>query len=313
MRIDPLGLLRADADALSAAWNAGVVPESGMYREMSPEEFAERLAGRTGVASDLLVTAEDAGELEGFAVGCTTGFVDKREANLAALVVAPQHRRKGTGTHLLEAFEKQAKRAGCMRIQISPASHVRFAFGVDPRTFAYKWLWRHGYAVCQSHLYMRTDLVGWTIPDASQASIDRLREAGIDFRPAEPRDLGALIACARVVSPRMADVFDRNARRPGPLPVLIAVRGDEVVGFIGPLWVTPCGIPDFEFIAVLERERGKGFGSALFTLTMESFARSGAEVMELMTGLDNPAQRIYFAAGFGCQHAFACFAKDLVT
>jgi hypothetical protein len=158
---------------------------------------------------------------------------------------------------------------------------------------------------------MRMNLVGWTIPDAVQDSIARLRETGVDFRPAESGDLPALIACAHEVSPRMEDVFERNVRRPDPLPILIAVRSEEVVGFIGPLWVTPCGIPDFEFIAVLQRERGKRIGTALFTLTMESFAQSGAQVMELMTGLDNPAQRVYFSAGFGCQHAFTCFAKNL--
>jgi len=95
--------------------------------------------------------------------------------------------------------------------------------------------------------------------------------------------------------------------------VLIAVRGGDVVGFIGPLWVTPCGVPDFELIAVLERERGKGIGKALFALAMELAVQNGAKVMELMTGLDNPAQKIYFAAGFASQHVFACFSKDLVA
>lgn len=313
MKVDPVAVEETDIGELTSLWNEAAAPESSMYRRMSCEEVADRIAGRAGVPADLLVVARDRGGIAGAALGCSVGLVEKGEATLAVLAVAPSHRGCSVGRELLRAFEEEAVKRGCGRIAVSPAANVRFAFGVDPGTFGYRYLWERGFVVFQTHLYMQKELVGEQAPPAVRVAIKELEKERIRIRPAVPDDARALATCARELRDRMVGAFERNAASESPLPVLVASRGDEVLGFVGPLSVSPSGVPDFDFIAVSRRARGKGIGTALFTLALEHFARSGARVMELMTDPDNPAQKVYFRAGFGSQRVFACMVKDLTT
>jgi len=295
----------------SRIWNEGAATASRVYRAMPNAEFAERAAGREGVPADLLVVAEYNGEPAGFALGCTKGLVDPSTANLAAMVVRPGFRGRGLGRAMLGEVEAAAARAGCRRILLSPVSHVRFVFGVDPATFGYGYLWGQGYRVCQTHLYMRMTLRGWAVPDGVRRTVDRLVGRDVVLRMAEASDTTAVVDAARRLKPDLADTFQANAGSGDPLPVLVAVRAERVVGFVGRLWVTPCDVADFDFITVDPAERGQGVGKALFCLAMEHFARQGVQVMELMTGPDNPAQKIYLHAGFDTHTYVACFEKDL--
>jgi len=311
VRVEQIAVEEADVGELTSLWNEAVAPESPMYRRMSSEEVAGRIAGRKGVPADLLVVAREGDGLAGAALGCSAGLAEKGEATLAVLAVAPRHRGAGMGKGLLRVFEEEAARRGCRKIAVSPAAHVRFAFGVDPATFGYRYLWEQGFKAFESQLYMRKELIGEQAPRAVRVAIKELEGEGIRCRPANPGDAAALAACARELRDRMVGVFEKNAASDAPLPVLVAARGAEVLGFVGPLAVSRSGIPDFEFIAVSERARGKGIGTALFTLALDHFARHGARMMELMTDPDNPAQKIYFRAGFACQRVFACMGRDL--
>ena len=312
MKIEVVNPREADAGSLCSVWNVSVAGVSDMYRSMSAQEFAERLAGLRDVPADLLVMARERDALVGFAVGCTRGLVDRSVANLAALVVRPEARGQGAGALLLERFEKEAAIAGATKVALSPTSNVRLTWGVDPTTFGYPYLWRQGYATYETHLYMRRDLARWRTAASVVKTVDRLRREGVALRLACPEETPSLARCARDVGHEaLAEVLEKNARLNAPHPVLVAVEDGKVVGFVGPLTVTPCGIPEFQLIAVLENERGRGMGKALFSLAMEHFAEHGATVMELMTGTDNPAQKLYFDAGFTHQRTFACMAKPL--
>ena len=314
MNVVRVTVQEADVEDLCRLWNAGVAAESEMYRAMSPQEFAERLQGLRDVPADLLVVAQDSGVLLGYALGCTQGLVGPTCADLAALVVPPEARGRATGARLLERFEAEAAGAGCEKVRLSPASNVRLAWGVDPAAFGYPYLWQRGYSVYQTHLYMRRDLVGWQVPAPAAQAVDRLRREGVQLRLARHPESRSLARCAKDVGhDAVADVFQENARRPTPHPVLVAVERGRVIGFVGPLTVTGCGIPEFQMIAVAKSARRRGIGNALFSLSVQHFAERGATVMELMTDTDNPAQRIYFQAGFTDQTFFACFEKDLTA
>ena len=314
MKIEVVDLRKADAKSLCSVWNVAVAGESDMYRPMSAQEFAERLAGLRDVPADLLVTARQRDALVGFAVGCTQGLVEQSVANLTALVVRPQAQGRGAGALLLERFEKEASAAGAVKVAVSPVSNVRLTWGVDPTTFGYPYLWRQGYATYETHLYMRRDLARWRTAASVVKTVDRLRREGVALRLARPEETPSLVRCARELErDAVGEIFEKNARRDVPHPVLVAVEAGKVVGFVGPLTVTPCGIPEFQLIAVLENRRGRGMGKALFSLAMEHFAERGATVMELMTDTDNPAQKVYFQAGFTHQRTFACMAKPLTS
>lgn len=302
----------ADATALAALWNEAAAPESSMYRRLSAERFAECLAGLRQRPADLLILARTDSRLSGCAIGCRTGLTDPDAASLGALLVRPEYRGQGLGARLLTRFEQEAGRAGCSRVLIAPASHLRLTWGVDPATFGYRFMWEHGYATTEIHLYMDRDLVGWRTPPSVAQRVRKLAVAGVRVGLAAAKAGDSLVRCAQDLGfDATAAVFRANADLAQPDPVLVATAADRVLGFVGPLTVTPCGMPEFQMIAVRDRECGRGIGSVLFALAMQFFADHGATHMELMTGLDNPAQRIYFRTGFRTQRVFACLNRAL--
>ncbi|CAA9317961.1 MAG: Ribosomal-protein-S18p-alanine acetyltransferase [uncultured Frankineae bacterium] len=78
---------------------------------------------------------------------------------------------------------------------------------------------------------------------------------------------------------------------------LVALRGDEVVGYAG-----LCDYPDEAFvqtIAVAPAARGTGLGSRLLTALLEEADRRGQRTVSLEVRADNAAaQRLYDRHGF---------------
>jgi ribosomal protein S18 acetylase RimI-like enzyme len=83
-----------------------------------------------------------------------------------------------------------------------------------------------------------------------------------------------------------------------PYPVLVATDGPRVVGFAGPIRVEADGHGGFTGIGTHPEYRRHKIGTTLFHLLCAEFQRRGATYCILHTGLRNPAQEIYFGAGF---------------
>ena len=93
--------------------------------------------------------------------------------------------------------------------------------------------------------------------------------------------------------------------------MLIAARQDQVLGFVGPVMVSPCGFADFDFIGVTPEERGRGIGTSLFHLCLQQFKDREARLFELITSVTNPAQRLYLDAGLRLVAVLVCLEKPL--
>ena len=83
-----------------------------------------------------------------------------------------------------------------------------------------------------------------------------------------------------------------------PYPALVATDGPRVVGFAGPIRVQKDGHGGFTGIGTHPDYRRHKIGTILFNLLCAEFKRRGATHCVLHTGLRNPAQEIYFGAGF---------------
>ena len=300
----------ADLRAACGLWNAAVAMESTLYLEMTPALMTERLGGRTGRAADICLLAEQAGHPVGLAVACAPWPPASGAAYLAGLAVRPEVRGIGIGCALLAEVEERSREMGGSVLKLDYASPVRLAHGVDPATTGHHWLLRRGFRVSGNQLYMRLDLTGWDMPRDVLRLIDGLQREGVSLRVADPADLPGLLRAAGQVSDGLVDRFRDNAHGPKD-PVLIALRQSDVVGFVGPLSVSPCGVPDFDFIAVLEPCRRRGIGKALFHLALQDFRRREGTTFELMTAPANPAQKLYLDAGLRIVTTLVCLEKHL--
>jgi ribosomal protein S18 acetylase RimI-like enzyme len=78
------------------------------------------------------------------------------------------------------------------------------------------------------------------------------------------------------------------------IPVLVAAKEGEVVGFAGPIIRQKNGRGYFTGIGVVKEQEGHGIGT---------------EYMSLYTGSENPAGKIYQQAGFVTVQQFAIMRK----
>lgn len=91
--------------------------------------------------------------------------------------------------------------------------------------------------------------------------------------------------------------------------LVVAVFGDEVVGFAGPILIEPDGRAFFCGIGVHPENEGHGLGSVLFFRMVEAFQNAGCQYISLFTGSNNPAIRIYQKAGFRVEKEFSILRR----
>ncbi len=93
--------------------------------------------------------------------------------------------------------------------------------------------------------------------------------------------------------------------------VLVALEGNTVAGFTGPIYPETSGRAYFAGIGVAPNWEGKGLGTVLFYKLCQAEKDCGSKYMSLFTGKENPAQNIYKGAGFNVVREFAVMIKDI--
>jgi len=92
-------------------------------------------------------------------------------------------------------------------------------------------------------------------------------------------------------------LFRPNLASPRPRPVLIAATRDSVAGFIGFADVNENGSADF-VLGVSPDYRRRGIAGVLVNVWASEVKAKGAVESQIDTGVNNPAQQIYFGAGY---------------
>lgn len=95
------------------------------------------------------------------------------------------------------------------------------------------------------------------------------------------------------------------------VPLVVAVKQTECVGFAGPIIVQPNGRAFFCGIGVHPDHGGCGLGSILFFRMVEAFQNAGCQYISLFTGSNNPAINIYKKAGFHIVKEFSILRGEL--
>lgn len=93
--------------------------------------------------------------------------------------------------------------------------------------------------------------------------------------------------------------------------MLVALKGNEVVGFTGPVYPEKTGRGYFAGIAVSPLHERHGLGTLLFCRLCQEEKEAGSRYMSLFTGIDNHAQKIYRDAGFTVRRVFSVMLKEL--
>jgi ribosomal protein S18 acetylase RimI-like enzyme len=103
---------------------------------------------------------------------------------------------------------------------------------------------------------------------------------------------------SRLNAPHWEREIILNDNSKNPLPLLVALDNNVVIGFTGPLAVSDSGRGYFAGIGILSEYQGRKIGKYLFHNLCFNLKTMGATYMTLFTGENNRAKYIYLKAGF---------------
>ena len=230
---------------------------------------------------------------------------DELHGYLSVLLVDADCRGRGIGTGLLKKTEDFLVEGGKEAMRVGYRGNpVSFATGVDLSTPAHTFFLNRGFRNDGSvSLAMELQIADFQWRPEIDEYI-RVNEArGIRFGLCDAEHRAALCQFMETHHPGGWERSVKGALEgDGPYPVLVARDGPRVVGFTGPIGVSSGGRGGFSGIGTDPEYRRNKIGTVLFNLLCMEFRKRGATYDTLHTGLRNPAQNIYFGAGFKVLH-----------
>lgn len=218
---------------------------------------------------------------------------------LEGLVVDSSFRRRGAGTWLLQHIESYVRENGKDALQISFHRSPVFGVSVLPETPEYRFLVGRGFEPEVSEFRLRLVFDAFRLREEILEIRERLRREGIEityYQDAYRDSFSGLMA--RYFPGWWHYSYRPNLEREERLPVLVALEGDRVVGFVGFVHVRGNGRAGFS-PGVDPEYRRRGIGKVLVNLWAQAVKEMGAVESIISTGTENyPAQRVYFGMGY---------------
>ena len=323
-----------DMKAIVRIWNRCVDAGEVLYFSQTEESFRRIFLTGEGRNPDLLLIAEEDGQIVGMIQGVAPDSFRgcaPESAYLTVLMVDVDFRGRGIGRSLLEALARRMVPLGARRFLISNMNPVQLSWripgapghdhnnmpGADSAIPGYGFLEHMGFSVTYRNMAMYRPLADYSMPEEVKALREKLKEQGMIVGPYDARlncDYDSL--CDHVNSEYWRDVLRSEIQalkedRPnadermwadgvppkGPRMLLTAVHGSRIVAFTGPVDLQSSGRGWFTGICTDPAYEGRGIATVLFHLLMDAFVREGAAFTTLFTGVENHAQKIYLRAG----------------
>lgn len=262
----------ADLSALVALWNRCLTKDP-----ITEQRFWQLFLLDPNFDPRGALIAEQDGALVGFLQVVSAG-------HLTAFFVAPECRRLGIGSQLLEAGLDYLQAKGQSRVACNGYAPYYIFPGVDvDYEAAGAFLAHHGFTVTSEPVAMGMALEGVQMPEAVRAQRAVLAAEGYDVRLFELRDTLPLLAFAHEHFPQWhTSVLDGLQR--GNRELMLAVGSDgDVVGFTQ--WQNPHNDPPtgaagrFGPFGVHPELRGKGIGAVVFYALVEHVTASGGRYL----------------------------------
>jgi len=220
-------------------------------------------------------------------------------AYLPAILVRPDARRAGIGSELLARAERYALDAGKNELQVNQDSPVRFVCGVMPETAEAAFLTARGFELGGREHRLRLEFDRYSAPPQLPEIRKRLNSEGVVVRRYKPEDYDSFSSLMREYFVRWWRLsYEPNLKRDEPKPVLVALEGKDIVGFVGFASVSESGGAGFS-PGVHPDYRGRKIGKLLLHTWCEEVIRLGAKHSVISTGVKNwSAKHIYEELGY---------------
>lgn len=310
-------------DGVISLWNEVAVRDG--YCEMDRRRFVSVFTGNPYFRAENTFVMAEEDAVYGFACGCTgddlplgadTGYI-------TCILLADPARSDGNFSLLLGRLEESFRRQGKKQADVlffnpmmlpwyipgTPGHLHNNAPGAMTESFFHLSLLRNGYRERARECAMYLNLSRFSIPPAIDEKERAAARAGYEVAPFDPARHSGVEPMLRTLGNPVWRQEITRCMQTG-VPVLVAAKGGETVGFAGPVVREESGRGYFTGIGVVPAHEGKGLGSVLFFRLCRALRDVGADYMSLFTGVINPAIRIYRSAGFMPVREFAVLRRE---
>ncbi len=293
-----------------------------VYESWTKESFKSLFLNNPNFRNDCTFVAINKGDIIGFANG-----VVKEEAKtgfITMVIVDEMFRKQGIGTQLLQNLEQALQKYQIKRIDCSFFNPINLVWnvpgtnkhqhpnapGVEYPSAAYDFFLKHNYRAAAKENSYYLELKQFTLPQDIKERIESLKDKKITFEFFDKekhqfKDLFDKLGNEQWGTEITSSIYGEN-----PAPVLVPVFENQAIGFAGPIYPQSNGRGYFTGIGIHPDFRAFGVGKALFFLLCDNEQKYGAHYMTLFTGEENPARRMYEAAGFKIVHSWFVMRKE---
>ncbi len=226
---------------------------------------------------------------------------------ITVFFVHPEARRRHIARQLLQRTEAFLVTQEVREISVSDYTPDYFIPGIDLDAYAdaAEFLRAQGYRKAANVYGMGRSLVDSAVPEEMQERFDRLRDAGFTVTLFRPTDTIRVLDFLRRNYP--GDLFrvahDRLMEDPACDEIVLALKGDEVVGF--------SHFQDERFgpLGIAREYSGRGLGPMLYYATLEQMRKKGKRNLWL-AWTSGRAKDFYYKVGLRVIRRHAIFRKS---
>lgn len=310
-------------DGIIDLWNRTAVKDD--YKELTRDRFQDIFINNPYFDPEGTFVLIDEGTVTGFACGCVGRDLPLGEKSgyITCIILSQGMQEQQRFSFLLEKLEQYFVQNGKQQSEVlffnpmllpwyipnTPKHEHNNAPGAPVGSYYHTFLLQNGYVERARECAMYLNLDGFSVSDYMKKKEQESIRDGYEVTLFDAsRHFGVK---------KMLNGFDNplwqkeitDCTKNG-VPVVVAAKQNEVVGFAGPVIRQPTGRGYFSGIGVHPQHEGHGLGSVLFFKLCEAFQGIGTDYMSLYTGVENPAMRIYKHAGFVPVKEFAVMRKE---
>lgn len=313
-----------DDDALLKLWNTA--GRKAGFAPLDAPKFRDLFLAHPDFSPEFTFILEDAGEILGFANGCTGDHIPKGDIRgyVSCVLLAEKADSDQNTAALLSALENAFRNAGRRCSAVTFFNPIRLPWiipgteghqhnnapGVAVDLPLHDRMLAHGYREVTRECAMYLNLSGYHTPVWLEEKTARMAVEGYTVARYDPNIHTGLQEMVDALENPMWSQEIPAAGKAG-MELLVGLCGSTAAGFTGPVYPEETGRGYFAGIGVAPQYERHGLGTLLFYRLLEREKEAGAKYMSLFTGETNPARQIYLGAGFRVVRTFGVMLKEL--
>ncbi len=296
------------------------------YKILNCEEFNTVFVNNEYFAKEHTFVLLIDDKVQGFICGCTGDSIPKGDVRgyITCLALADEFNTQENSAKLLQKLEQSFAKKGKQQCAVTFFNPMRLSWvikgtqnhvhnnapGIPTDTELYSIMQENAYKTITTECAMYMDLASFYMPQSIAQKESELAKKGYTFEFYNSSKHKGLTQMLDALNSEEWSTVIPKAAEQGE-KVLVALDGNMVAGFTGPIYPEPSGRGYFAGIGIAPNWQGKKLGTVLFYKLCQAEKDCGGKYMSLFTGKENPAQRIYSGAGFRVVREFAVMLKEI--